>query len=47
MTTDGPLVHSIHTDILRYDKHPSIIRIKEMTNEVNKFVFQALEYSEA
>ena len=45
MTLDVPLVHQVHATILRYSKHPSIIRIKERANETNKF-FKAFKYSE-
>ena len=43
---DGPIEHSVHAAILRYSKHPSIIRIKERENYTNKSAFQAFEYSE-
>ena len=41
-----PIEHPVDAAILRYSKHPSIIRIKERVNDANKFVFQTFEYSE-
>ena len=46
VTIHGPLEHSVLAAILQYSKHPSIIRIRESTNDANKFTFHALEYSE-
>ena len=46
ITIDGPIEHPVHAAILRYSRHPSIIRIKERANDTNKFAFQAFEYSE-
>ena len=33
LTIDGQLEHPVHAAILRYSKHPSIIRIKERAND--------------
>ena len=46
ITIDDPIEHPGHAAILRYSKHPSIIRIKERANDTNKLAFQACEYSE-
>ena len=45
MTLDCPVVHPVHATLLKYSKHPSIIRFKERANETDKFIFQAFEYS--
>ena len=46
ITIDDPIEHPVDAAILRYSKHPSIIRIKERVNDANEFAFQAFEYSE-
>ena len=46
ITIDGPIKDPVNDAILRYSKHPSIIRIKERANDTYKFAFQAFEYSE-
>ena len=35
ITIDGPIEHPLHSAILRFSKHPSIIRIKERVSDTN------------